>query len=91
MKITKYQPLINDIIARGWNVAPLIVLASGARATIHIPSMNELATKLKLPTSQIRSTFKQINIIAIQYAHTILIHKRRIENRQSITGLQNHT
>jgi hypothetical protein len=80
-KITKYQPLINDILARGWNVAPLIVLALGARATTHIPSMNELATKFKLPTSQIRSTFKQLNIIAIQYAHSILIHKRRIENK----------
>ena len=86
-KITKYQPLINSIIARGWNVAPLIVLASGARATTHIPSMKELKTKLKLPTSQIRSTFK---IITIQYAHSILIHKRRIENKQPIINLQNH-
>ena len=89
-KITKYQPLINNIIARGWNVAPIIVLASGAKATTHIPSMNELETKLKLPTSQIRSTFKQINIIATQYAHSILIHTRHIENKQSITYLQNH-
>jgi hypothetical protein len=89
-KITKYQPLIDNIIARGWNVAPLIELASGARATTHIPLMNELETKLKLPTSQIRSTFKQINIIATQYAHSILIHKRRIENKQSIANLQNH-
>ena len=89
-KITKYQPLINNIITKGWNVAPLIVLASGARATTHIPSMNELETKLKLPTSQIRNTFKQLNIIAIQYAHSILIHKRRIENRQPITDLQNY-
>jgi hypothetical protein len=89
-KITKYQPLINNIIARGWNVAPLIVLAAGARATTHIPSMKELEPKLKLPTSQIRNTFKQINIIAIQYAHSILIHKRHIENKQPILDLQNH-
>jgi hypothetical protein len=87
-KITKYQPLINDISARGWKIAPLLVLASGARATTHIPSMNELVTKLKLPPSQIRGTFKQINIIAIHYAHSILVHKRRIENKQSIPGLQ---
>ena len=53
--------------------------------------MNELETKLKLPTSQIKNTFKQINIIAIQYAHSILIHKRRIENKQPINNLQNHT
>jgi len=86
-KITKYQPLINNIIARGWNVAPLIVLASGARATTHIPSMKELETKLKLPTSQIRIAFKQINIIVIQKAHSTLIHKRPIENRQPILDL----
>ena len=90
-KNVKYQPLINNIIARGWNVAPLIVLASGAKATTHIPSMKELEIKLKLPTSQIKNTFKQINIITIQYAHSILIHKRRIEYRQSIVDLHNHT
>jgi hypothetical protein len=90
-KFTKYQPLINNLMARGWNTTPLIVIASGARATTHIPSMNALATKLKLPTVQIRNTFKQINIIAIQYAHSILIHKRQIENKQPINNLQNLT
>jgi hypothetical protein len=90
-KFTKYQPLINNLISRGWNVAPLIVLASCAISTTHIPSMNALETKLKLPTSQIINTFKQINTIAIQHAHLILIHKRRIENKQSINDLQNHT
>jgi hypothetical protein len=65
-----------------------MVLASGARATTHIPSMQELETKLKLPTTQIRNTFKQINVIATQYAHSILVHKRRIENRQPILDLQ---
>ena len=87
-KITKYQPLINNIIVRGWNVAPLMVLATGARTTTHIPSMKELETKLKLPTTKLRNAFKQINIIAIQYAHSTLIHKRRLENRQPITNLQ---
>ena len=82
--------LINNIKARGWNAVPLIVLASGARATTHIPSTAKLETKLKLPTSQIRITFRQINIIATQYVHSILIHKRRIENRQPVIDLQNH-
>jgi hypothetical protein len=49
-KITKYQPLINNIKERGWNVAPLIVLASCARATTHIPLMAKLETKLKPDT-----------------------------------------
>jgi hypothetical protein len=80
-KTTKYQPLLTTLISNGWQVAPLIVLASGARATTHIPSMNALGTQLKLPTPQIKNTFRQINIIAIKYAHSILIHKRRIENK----------
>ena len=87
-KNTKYQLLINNTIARGWNIAPLMVLTAGARATTHIPSMNELETKLELPTTKIRNTFKQINIIAIQYTHSILVHKRRLENKQPITNLQ---
>ena len=87
---TKYQPLINNIISRGWNTPPLMVLAAGARAITHIPLMKELETKLKLPTSQIRNTFKQNNLIAIQYAHSILVHKRWLENRQPITYLQDH-
>ena len=66
-KTTKYQLLINNVIVRGWNVAPLMVLAASARATTHIPSMKELETKLKLPTTKIKTTFKQINIIC----HTI--------------------
>ena len=90
-KTTKYQPLINNLITRGWKISPLIVLVSSARATTHIPSMNALKTKLKLPKSQIRNTFQQINIITIQYAHSILIHKGRIENKQPIHNLRNHT
>ena len=48
-KITKYQPLINNIITKGWNVAPLTILVACARATTHIPSMKKLETKFKLP------------------------------------------
>jgi len=88
---TKYQPLIDNLISNGWQVAPLIVLASGARATTHIPSMSALETQLKLPTTQIKNTFRQINIIAIQYAHTILTHKRWLENKQPLNNLLNHT
>ena len=88
-KTTKHQPLINNVVGRGWNVTPLMVLVTGSRATTYISSMKELETKLKLPTMQMTNTFKQINIIAIQYAHLILVHKRRLENRQPITNLHN--
>jgi hypothetical protein len=36
-KIAKYQSLINDIQALGWNVAPLIIITAGVRGTTHIP------------------------------------------------------
>jgi hypothetical protein len=60
-----------------------MVIAAGARATTHIPSMKALETKFKLPTTKIKNTFRQINIIAIQYAHSILIHKKRLEKKKN--------
>jgi hypothetical protein len=38
-KNSKYRPLIDCIVARGWKVDPLIIITAGARATTHIPSM----------------------------------------------------
>ena len=90
-KTTKYQPFINNIITRGWNVVPHSVLVAGARATTHTPSMNKLEEKLKLPVMKIKSTFKQINIIVTQYAHSILVHKCRLENQQPVIDLQDLT
>ena len=87
-EIIKYQPLINNIITKGWNVAPLMVLVAGARGTTHILSMKKLETTLTLPITKIKNTFKQINVIATQSAHSILVHKRRLENRQTINDLQ---
>lgn len=54
---------------RGWYVAPLMVLAAGARATTHNPSIKNLESMLKLPIMEIMNIFKHINIIATQYAH----------------------
>lgn len=34
-RITKYGPLLRDIVNRGWTVAPLIVCTAGACRTIH--------------------------------------------------------
>ena len=60
---------------------------AGARATTHIPSMKNMKTILKVPLIN-KHTFQQINMIATQFAHSILVHKRRLENRQLITYLQ---
>jgi hypothetical protein len=73
-KTTIYQSLINNIITRGWNIAPLMVLVAGAGATTHIPSMKNLETILKLPLIKIKNTFQQIKIIATQYAYSIVVH-----------------
>jgi len=83
-KIQKYQPLINNIIQQGWKVDPIIVIAAGARGTTHVPSKKQLEKVFKLSESSVNHTFKEINTIAIQYAGSILLHKRRIENNQAI-------
>jgi hypothetical protein len=84
LKTTKYQPLVNIIQSHGWQVTPIIVLTAEARATTHIPSIKHLHTTFKIPGSCIKQTFSNINIIAIHHAMSILLHKRRIENNQSI-------
>ena len=83
-KIIKYQPLTDSIIQLGWKVDPLIVITAGVRGTTHAPSMKQLETKFNLCETSIEQTFKTINTIAIQYAASILLHKRRIENNQPI-------
>ena len=84
-KIDKYQPLIDDVTSLGWKVDPLIVIASGARATTFIPSMKILEETFKIPMDPIINTFKNINTIAIQHAMSILLHKRKIENNQALS------
>jgi hypothetical protein len=83
-KTTKYDSLLNNIRARGWTIAPIIIIIVGARATIHIPSINSLHATFKLPISTIKHTLKNINIIAIHHAMSILLHKHRIENHQPL-------
>jgi hypothetical protein len=83
-KNNKYKPLIDSIASRGWKIEPLIVITAGARATAHIPSMKILEENLKIPMVTFKNTFKNINTIAIQYAMSILLHKRRIENHQPL-------
>jgi hypothetical protein len=83
-KTRKYQPLINAITQQGWKIDPLIVITAGARGTTHAPSMKQLEQTFKIPKNNVDHTFKEINTIAIQYASSILLHKRRIENNQAI-------
>jgi hypothetical protein len=46
--------------------------------------MKILDNNLKIPMVTIKNTFKNINTIAIQYAMSILLHERRIENHQPL-------
>ena len=78
----KYQALIDNITNKGWNVEPLIVITIGPRATTHIFSMKILNEKFKILEKTIRQTFSEINIIAIQHAMSIILHKRRLENNE---------
>jgi hypothetical protein len=83
-KVQKYQPLINDIAELGWKIEPLMVITARARGTTHTPSIETLEKKFKIPITNIKHTFKEINIIAIQHAGSIILHKRKIENNQPL-------
>ena len=90
-KTKKYQPLIDNITNKRWNVEPLIVITVGARATTHISSMKILEEKFKILEKTIKQTFSEINIIAIQHAMSIILHKRRLENNEPLPIDRNPT
>ena len=69
---------------KGWKVDPILVITAGARGTTHAQSVQQLATQFNICETSIKHTFNNINTIAIQFAGSILLHKRRIENNQSI-------
>jgi hypothetical protein len=89
-KINKYTPLLQDIQARGWQVALLMVLTIRARATTHLSTVTILHDILKIPKSNIKQTCTNINIIAIHHAMSILLHKRKLENNQPLSNTHNH-
>jgi hypothetical protein len=83
-KTNKYQLLIDNICANGWSIALLMVITSGVRAAMHIPSMTLLHDTLKISKPAIKQTCININNIAIHHAMSKLLHKRKIENNQSL-------
>ena len=89
-KTHKYHSLIQSIIARGWQVAPFIVFTVGARASTHIHSINTLKTNFNIPKRTIKSTFSNINTIAIHHAMSILLCKQKLENNQPLSITHNH-
>ena len=83
-KTEKYQPLLDNISNRGWNVEPLIVITAGARATTQSPSIKILDEKLKIRKRTEKKIVIDINTIAIQHAMSIILHKRRVENNEPL-------
>ena len=90
-KTRKYEPLLRDIQAQGWTVAPLMVLTMGARATFHTSTMILLHDRLHIPRQSIQQTCTNINIIAIHHAMSILLYKRKLENNQPLPDTHNHS
>jgi hypothetical protein len=88
-KTAKYQPFLNNIQARGWTVVPLIVITAGTQASTHTSSIKILHKTFGIPLPLIKQTLSNININAIYYAISILLHKQRIENNQPISTFQN--
>ena len=73
-KTEKYQPLLDNISNRGWNVEPLIVITAGAKATTHSLNQN-IRRKIQNTKENLKQTFIDINTIAIQHAMSIILHK----------------
>jgi len=48
------------------------------------PKCFPIKTKFKLPETALKNTFKTINSIAIPFAGSIILHKRKIENNQPL-------
>jgi hypothetical protein len=61
--MNKYQPLIDELQAQKWTVAPLMVLTAGARASTHITTMTLLHDKLKIPKPSIKQICIKINTL----------------------------
>ena len=57
-KIKKYQPLIENITNKGWNIKPLILITTSTRATSQIPSMKILEKKFKIKEHLLETPFK---------------------------------
>ena len=75
-KILKYQPPIDKLRLHRWKVDPLIVITTGARGTTHASSMKQLITTFQLAENAVKNTFEAINTSTIQYARSILLHKK---------------
>ena len=90
-KTEKYQPFIDNITNKGWNVETVIVIIAGARATTHIPSMKVLEEKFKTQKETICETYTEINTIGVQHAMSIILQKRRVENNEPLSVDRNST
>ena len=83
-KLNKYQPLLDNLWALGWKVAPFAIISTWIRGTTHIPSISQLKTTYKFKEALLKTTLTNINTIAIQHLTSIFLHKRRLENNQPL-------
>jgi hypothetical protein len=86
-KIVKYENLINDIKAQGWNIDPILILTVRARGCTHKKFIIEKKRIYKIPKQQIKILAEQININAIRYSMNMLLCKRKLENNQPVPVL----
>lgn len=62
----------------------LFVIITRARASTHISSIESRHETFRISKTTIKQTLKNINIIAIHHAMSILLHKHRFENNQPL-------
>jgi len=63
-----------------------IVITVGARGATHTPSMNSIEIIFKIPKINIKHMVEEINVIAIQYASSIILHKKENRKRRATTN-----
>lgn len=72
-----------------------MVIVAKVQATTHMPSIKALKDTFKISAIIIKQTLKQISIIATHHAISILFHRKRLKNKQSLPNtliqIQNHS
>lgn len=67
--------------------ATLVVITARARATIHIPSIEAPHETFDISKTTIKQTLKNIHIIVIHHAMSILLDRSTLENNQPLSEL----
>ena len=90
-KTKKYQPFIDIITNKGWNVETVIVIPVHTKATTHIRSMKIFEENFKIKKETISKTYTKIKTIAVQHGMSIILQRRGVEKKEPLSVDRNST